>query len=289
MEAVTFSFMASSLTPLFGGVGDDLKLVNPIAADLDAMRPSILPNLLLAAKRNLDRGLVDPALFEVGPQYKDATPTGQTPVAAAIRVGRALPRHWQGPARDVDAFDAKADALAVLETLDAPVENLQVSTDAPSWYHPGQSAAYRLGPNVMAWFGAVHPKVLAALDLKGPVVAMEVFIDRVPLPRSKGTGRPKLELSPFQPIERDFAFVVDAGIAADALVKAAKSADKALITDARIFDRYVGDKVAAGKASLALSVTLQPKEATLTDEAIEQVSARIVAAVQKATGATLRT
>ncbi len=289
MEAVTFSFMASSLTPLFGGVGDDLKLVNPIAADLDAMRPSILPNLLLAAKRNLDRGLVDPALFEVGPQYKDATPSGQSLVAAAIRVGRALPRNWQGPARDVDAFDAKADALAVLETLDAPVENLQVSTDAPSWYHPGQSAAYRLGPNVMAWFGAVHPKVLAALDLKGPAVAMEVFIDRVPLPRSKGTGRPKLELSPFQPIERDFAFVVDAGIAADVLVKAAKSADKALIADARIFDRYVGDKVAAGKASLALSVTLQPKEATLTDEAIEQVSARIVAAVQKATGATLRT
>ena len=289
MEAVTFSFMASGLTPLFGGVGVDLKLVNPIAADLDAMRPSILPNLLLAAKRNLDRGLVDPALFEVGPQYKDATPSGQALVAAAIRVGRALPRHWQGPARDVDAFDAKADALAVLETLDSPVENLQVSTDAPSWYHPGQSAAFRLGPNVMAWFGAVHPKVLAALDLKGPVVAMEVFIDRVPLPRSKGTGRSKLELSPFQPIERDFAFVVDADIAADVLVKAAKSADKALIADARIFDRYVGDKVAAGKASLALSVTLQPKEATLTDEAIEQVSAKIVAAVQKVTGATLRT
>ena len=289
MEAVTFSFMASGLTPLFGGVSDDLKLVNPIAADLDAMRPSILPNLLLAAKRNLDRGLVDPALFEVGPQYKDATPSGQTPVAAAIRVGRALPRHWQGPARDADAFDAKADALAVLEALDAPIDNLQVSTDAPAWYHPGQSAALRLGPNVMAWFGAVHPKVLAALDLKGPAVAMEVFIDRVPLPRSKGTGRPKLELSPFQSIERDFAFVVDVGVTADALVKAAKSADKVLIAEARVFDRYVGDKVGPGKASLALSVTLQPKEATLTDEAIEQVSAKIVAAVEKATGATLRT
>jgi phenylalanyl-tRNA synthetase beta chain len=289
MEAVTFSFMPSALTELFGGVPAELKLVNPIASDLDAMRPSIVPNLLMAAKRNLDRGLGDLALFEVAPQYRDASPTGQTLAATAIRVGRALPRNWQGPARDVDAFDAKADALAVLEALGVPVENLQVSTDAPGWYHPGQSASLRLGPNVMAWFGAVHPKVLAALDLKGPAVAMEVFVERVPLPRAKGTARPKLELSPFQPVERDFAFVVDAGVTADALVRAARGADKALIADARIFDRYVGDKVGPGKASLALSVTLQPKDATLTDEAIEQVSAKIVAAVQKATGATLRT
>ncbi|MSP48857.1 MAG: phenylalanine--tRNA ligase subunit beta [Alphaproteobacteria bacterium] len=289
IEAVTFSFMPSALVDLFGGTPGELKLVNPIAADLDAMRPSIVANLLAAAKRNLDRGLGDPALFEVGPQYRDATPTGQTLAATAIRVGRALPRHWQGPARDVDAFDAKADALAVLEALGAPVENLQVSADAPGWYHPGQSGALRLGPNVLAWFGAVHPKVLATLDLKGPAVAVEVFVERVPLPRSKGTGRPKLDLSPFQPVERDFAFVVDTGVSAEALVRAARSADKTLIADARIFDRYVGDKVGPGKASLALSVTLQPKEATLTDEAIEQVSARIVAAVQKATGATLRT
>jgi len=288
MEAVTFSFMQSGLAALFGGVGSDVTLLNPIASDLDAMRPSILPNLLAAAKRNLDRGLADPALFEVGPQYKDATPTGQALVAAAIRTGRALPRHWQGPARDVDAFDAKADALAILDILGAPVDNLQVSLDAPGWYHPGQSGAFRLGPNVIAWFGAVHPKVLAALDLKGPAVAMEVFVERVPLPRSKGTARPKLDLSAFQPLERDFAFVVDAGVSADALVRAARGADKALIADARVFDRYVGDKVEAGKASLALSVTLQPREATLTDEAIEQVSAKIVAAVQKATGATLR-
>ncbi|MBM3533834.1 MAG: phenylalanine--tRNA ligase subunit beta [Alphaproteobacteria bacterium] len=288
MEAVTFSFMPSALTELFGGVPAELRLLNPIASDLDAMRPSIVPNLLMAAKRNLDRGLGDAALFEVAPQYKDASPTGQTLAATAIRIGRAVSRNWQSPARDVDAFDAKADALAVLEALGAPIENLQVSTDAPGWYHPGQSASLRLGPNVLAWFGAVHPKVLAALDLKGPAVAMEVFVERVPLPRSKGTGRPKLELSPFQPVERDFAFVVDANVAAEALVRAARGADKVLIADARIFDRYVGDKVGPGKASLALSVTLQPKEATLTDEAIEQVSARIVAAVQKATGATLR-
>ncbi len=259
MEAVTFSFMPTALTELFGGVPAELKLVNPIASDL-----------------------------EVGPQYKDASPSGQTIAATAIRVGKAVPRNWQGPARDADAFDMKADALALLEALGAPVENLQVSSDAPSWYHPGQSASLRLGPNVIAWFGTVHPKVLAALDLKGPAVAMEVFIERAPMPRSKGTARPKLELSPFQSIERDFAFVVDTKITADAVVRAARGADKALIVDAHVFDRYVGDKVEAGKASLALSVTLQPKEATLTDEAIEQVSAKIVAAVQKATGATLR-
>ena len=288
MEAVTFSFMPSALAGLFGGVGEDLKLVNPIASDLDVMRPSIVPNLLAAAKRNLDRGLSDPALFEVGPQYKDATPNGQTTAATAIRVGRAVPRNWLSTPRDVDALDAKADALALLEALGATVENLQVTPDAPGWYHPGQAAAYRLGPTVLAWFGAVHPKVLAALDIKGPAVAVEVFIERVPMPRGKGTARPKLDLSPFQPVERDFAFVVDQGVPAEALVKAARSADKALISDARVFDRYVGDKVGSGKASLALSVTLQPREATLTDEAIEQVSAKIVAAVQKATGATLR-
>lgn len=288
MEAVTFSFMPSALTELFGGVPAELKLVNPIASDLDAMRPSIVPNLAMAAKRNLDRGLSDPALFEVGPQYRDASPTGQALAASAIRVGRALPRHWQGPARDVDAYDAKADALAVIEALGAPVENLQVSADAPGWYHPGQSAALRLGPNVLAWFGAVHPKVLAALDLKGPAVAMEVFVERVPLPRAKGTARPKLELSPFQPVERDFAFLVDTAVEADKLVRAARNADKALIAAARVFDLYAGKGVPEGKKSLAIAVTLQPVERTLTDAEIEAVCEKIVAAVVKATGAALR-
>jgi phenylalanyl-tRNA synthetase beta chain len=288
MEAVTFSFMPASQAELFGNVKDELKLLNPISADLDAMRPSILPNLLAAVRRNLDRGVKDPALFEVGPQYADASPNGQALVAASIRSGSAGPRHWLETARPVDAYDAKADAMAVLEVLGAPIENLQVTTDAPAWYHPGQAASLRLGPNVLAWFGAVHPKVLTVFDIRLPVVAVEVFLDRIPEPKRKETARPPLKLSPFQPVERDFAFVLDAGIAAEAVMRAVRAADKALIAEVRIFDRYEGDKVGPGKKSLAFAVALQPTDATLTDEQIEAVSAKIVAAVAKATGGTLR-
>ncbi|MBI1778269.1 MAG: phenylalanine--tRNA ligase subunit beta [Proteobacteria bacterium] len=293
MEAVTFSFMPAAAARLFEGAGAALTLINPISADLDVMRPSILPNLLAAAKRNLDRGLGgsqgDPALFEVGPQYADSTPMGQALIAAAIRVGHVGPRHWQVPQRAADAFDAKADALAVLEAVGAPVENLQVSTDAPGWYHPGQSGALRLGPTVLAWFGMLHPSIIEAFDLKGKAAAIEVFLAKVPTPRGRGTARPVLKLSAFQPVERDFAFVLDAAVAADQVVRAAKGAEKGLISDVRVFDLYEGDRLGPGKKSLALSVVLQPTGATLTEDEIEAVAAKIVAAVAKSTGGVLRT
>jgi phenylalanyl-tRNA synthetase beta chain len=289
-EAVTFSFLSGELAALFGGTPDSLRLVNPISADLDVMRPSVLPNLAAAAARNADRGLDDAALFEIGPQYAGDRPEDQARVAAALRAGRAQARHWDAKARAVDAFDAKGDALAVLTACNAPVDNLQVTTDAPPWYHPGRSGVLRLGPNVLANFGELHPRVLRRLDLDGPVAACEVFLGAIPLPKAAKAGKlkPALELSPFHTVERDFAFVVDEGVAAEKLLRAAKGADKALITRVELFDVYTGKGIEEGKKSLAVSVTLQPTTRTLTDAEIEAVAAKIVAQVNKATGGVLR-
>ncbi|HTR85609.1 MAG TPA: phenylalanine--tRNA ligase subunit beta [Reyranella sp.] len=288
-EAVTWSFMARAKAERFGAEQKaELRLLNSIDATLDTMRPSILPNLIDAAARNEARGLADPALFEVGPQYADATPAGQRMVATGLRHNMAVPRNWQGPARTVDAFDAKADALAVLAAIGAP-DTLSAQPGAPDWYHPGRSGALKLGDRVMAWFGELHPEIVAQADLKGPVAAFEVFLDAPPLPKAKATkARSKLVLSALQPLERDFAFLVDATVDADKLVRAARNADKALVTAARVFDVYAGKGVPEGKKSLAVAVTLQPVERTLTDAEIEAVSNKIVAAVTKATGAVLR-
>jgi len=287
-EAVTWSFLPYKKAERFGGGQPDLRLLNSIDATLDTMRPSILPNLIDAAQRNEARGLSDPALFEVGPQYKDATPQGQRTVAAGLRHNMAVPRNWAGPTRTVDAFDAKADALAVLAGIGAPVENMSAQAGAPDWYHPGRSGAIKLGDRVMAHFGELHPEIAAAADLK-TVAVFEVFLDAPPPPKAKATkARAKLVLSAFQPVERDFAFLVDASVEAEKIGRAARNADKALISGARVFDLYAGKGVPEGKKSVAIAVTLQPVERTLTDAEIEAVSAKIVAAVIKATGAVLR-
>ncbi|MBI3197928.1 MAG: phenylalanine--tRNA ligase subunit beta [Rhodospirillales bacterium] len=287
-EVVTWSFLPSKKAERFGGGQADLRLLNSIDATLDTMRPSVLPNLIEAATRNEARGLSDPALFEVGPQYKDATPAGQRTVAAGIRHNMAVPRNWAGPTRPVDAFDAKADALAVLAGIGAPVENMSAQAGAPDWYHPGRSGTIKLGDRVMAYFGELHPEIAAAADLK-TVAAFEVFLDAPPLPKARATkARAKLVLSAFQPVERDFAFLVDATIEAEKIVRAARNADKALISGVRVFDLYAGKGVPDGKKSIAIAVILQPVERTMTDAEIEAASGKIVAAVVKATGAVLR-
>ena len=288
-EVVTWSFMARAKAERFGAQQRaELRLLNSIDATLDTMRPSILPNLIDAAARNEARGLHDPALFEVGPEYKDATPNGQVRMATGLRHNMAVPRNWAGPARTVDAFDAKADALAVLAAIGTP-DNLATHAGAPDWYHPGRSGTLKLGDRVMAWFGELHPELVSAADLKGPVAVFEVFLDAPPLPKARATkARPRLVLSPFQPVERDFAFVVDGGVEAEKLVRAARNADKVLISAARVFDVYAGKGVPEGKKSLAVTVTLQPMERTLTDAEIEAVCGKIVAQVTKATGAVLR-
>ena len=287
-ETVTFSFLSSKLAKVFEAVPEKLHLDNPISADLDAMRPTLIANLVEAAARNADRGFPDIALFEVGADYHDDTPEGQREVIAGLRVGAGVPRHWSEKARALDAFDAKGDALAALEAVGAPTENLQVSTDAPGWYHPGRSGQLRLGPKVLAAFGELHPKVLKAVELRGPAVGFELFLDEVPVPKAKGTLRPALEASAFQPLRRDFAFLVAADVPAEKLVRAAKGADKQLIAAARVFDLYQGQGVPEGQKSLALEVTLQPRDKTLTDAEIEAVAKKVVQQVEKATGGTLR-
>ena len=294
VEAVTFSFMQKSVAALFGGANPTLELLNPISSDLDFMRPTIVPNLLLAARRNADRGLGGSALCEVGPPFADDTPAGQSMMATGLRMGDAAPRSWGARTRPVDALDAKGDALALLQALGAPVENLQTTRDAPSWYHPGRSGCLRLGAKVIAVFGELNPRVLAAMDIRMPAVAFEVTLDAVPLPKAKaGRARPLLKLAALQPVERDFAFLVDATVEAEKLVRAIRGVAKEIAAQATIlsvgvFDVYEGTGLPEGRKSVALTVRLQPAERTLTDAEIDAVGQRIVAAAAKATGATLR-
>ncbi|MFT3810655.1 MAG: phenylalanine--tRNA ligase subunit beta [Micropepsaceae bacterium] len=289
VEAVTYSFIPRAHAALFGGGDESMQLANPISADLDAMRPNVLPSLIAAAVRNAARGLTPSHLFEVGPAFASAGETDQPYVATGLRAGTP-PRQWAGAAPAPDVFMAKGDALALIEALGGPVANLSVWTDAPGWYHPGRSGQLKLGPKtVVARFGELHPKILAEMDLKGPAAAFEVFLDAIPLPKAKATKtKPALVLSDYQAVERDFAFVVPEGVAAADLVKAAAGADKALIESVSVFDVYQGKGVAEGSKSLAIAVRLQPKDRTLTEPEIEAVGQKIVAAITKATGGTLR-
>jgi len=285
-EAITWAFLPEEHAKLFGGGQPELKLANPISSELSDMRPSLLPNLIAAAGRNMDRGFADLMLSEVGHAYAGDRPQDETLRAAGIRRGAVMGRNVHGGARAADAFDAKSDALAVLEATGAAVASLQVVAGAPAWFHPGRSGTIQMGPqNKLGFFGEIHPRVLAAMDVKGPLVAFELILNAIPGSKAKGATRAALATSDLLPLSRDFAFVVDDKVEADKLVKAAKGADKALISDVTVFDIY---KLDGGKTSLAIDVTLQPREKTLTDAEIEAVSAKIVQAVTKATGGTLR-
>jgi phenylalanyl-tRNA synthetase beta chain len=286
-ETVAFSFIAAREAELFGGGKPELRVVNPISADLDMMRPSLLPGLVAAARRNADRGFADAALFELGPLYRDDTPQGQGLAAAGLRAGHTGPRHWRDRPRDVDFYQVKADALAALTAMGAPAENVQAGADPPGWYHPGRAGTLRLGPKLLGGFGELHPAVIEALDAKPPLVAFEVFLDAAPAPRA-GRAKPPLQLSVFQPIERDFAFVVDRELPAETLLRAARGVDRGLVAEIRLFDVYDGAGLPSGKKSLAIAVVLQPHDRTLTDAEIEGFSKRLVAQVEKATGGVLR-
>jgi phenylalanyl-tRNA synthetase beta chain len=286
-EAVTFSFISAREAELFGGAKPALRLVNPISADLDAMRPSLLPGLVAAAKRNADRGYPDVSLFELGPLYRNDTPEGQVLTAAGLRAGQSGPKHWRAPSGPVDLYQVKSDALAALAAMGAPAENVQITPEPPAWFHPGRGGVIRLGPNVLSAFGELHPAVIEALDARPSIAGFEVFLDAVPEPRA-GRTKPALQLSVFQPIERDFAFVVDRALPAETLLRAARGVDRKLVSEIRLFDVYEGAGLPEGKKSLAITVRLQPVEHTLTDSEIEGFSKRLVAQVEKATGGTLR-
>ena len=287
LEVVTWSFCDRAAAELFGGGDARLMLANPIAAELDCMRPSALPNLARAAQRNKDRGFGDARLFEAGPVYRNDTDAGQERVIAALWQPQPQ-RHWRAqPAPDV--IELKRDLLRALDAISAPTASLQTGAANVAWLHPGRSGALKLGNKVVALFGELHPRALKALDVEGPALAFEIYVDALPAPRAKPTkARPPLERAALMPLTRDFAFVVEDKVAAADLVRAAYGADKALIADIALFDVYRGAGVAEGKKSLAIEVTLQPKEKTLTDAEIDAVASRIVAAVGKATGAVLR-
>ena len=288
-ETVTWSFADSDIAQYFRNGNEAILLQNPIVKELNEMRPSILPNLLTAVKNNIARGYANLALFEIGPEFDGRNPTEQHMAASGIRCGQTAKKDWSHTARDYDIFDAKADALAVIAAAKGPYENPQITTDAPSYYHPGRSGVIRLGKNVLAYFGEIHPAVLKALDIKMRVVAFEVNLNNIPLPRqTAGKARKKLELLPFQPVDKDLAFVVDKTVTAAAITAAAKNADRNHITDVRIFDIFEGGNLPEGKKSVAISLTFQPIEQTFTDKDIENLMNKVIVEVGKKTGGTLR-
>lgn len=285
-QTITWSFMSSKDAVPFR-TKDAVLIANPISADLNEMRPNLLPNLVSAARSNITKGTFDGCLFEVGPQFFGFKPMEQETVACQLRFGQATPRHWAVAQRPVDVFDAKADALAALDAAEAP-QSVQIVREAPAWYHPGRSGAVKIGKTVLAYFGELHPKILKAMDVKTTVCACEVFLDRLPPAKKKnGKGVKTLKLSAFTPIFRDLAFLVDRKVDADKIISAAKNTDKVLITDVSVFDLYEGETL-GDKKSVAIQLTIQPVEKTMTDEEIESVCRRVVGAVGVATGATLR-
>jgi len=293
VEAVTWSFISKPAAELFGGGKAELALANPIASDLSDMRPSLLPGLIASVQTNGDRGFADVAMFEVGQIFRGDRPEDQFTAAAGIRHGYAsskgIGRHWSGTVM-ADAFDAKADALAVLAAAGAPMQALQIVPGGAGWLHPGRSGTIQIGPqNILGYFGELHPRTLEALRADGPLMAFEVNLDRIPAAKQRPTrAKPVLELSAFQPVSRDFAFIVDRAVKAGDLVRAAQGVDKKLIIDVTVFDVYEGKGIDEAKKSIAISVTLQPREKTMTDEEIDAVGAKVVAEVTKKTGGTLR-
>ncbi|MGE6739738.1 phenylalanine--tRNA ligase subunit beta [Allorhizobium pseudoryzae] len=298
LEAVTWSFIPEDQAKLFGGGQPSLKLANPIAADMSDMRPSLLPGLLTAAQRNADKGYGDVAIFEVSGTYEGDTPDKQRRVAGGIRRGTATlagaGRSWsnaaKGGGKPVDVYDAKADALAVIEACGLPMGNVQVEQGGPAWYHPGRRGTIKMGPKVvLGHFGEFHPNTLSALDVSGALCGFEVYLDAMPEPKKKATRtKPALELSPFQMVKRDFAFVVEKAVDAGSIIKAATSADRKLITGVNVFDVFEGASLGEGKKSIAIEVLIQPTDKTLTDEDFDALTKKIVGNVEKTTGGTLR-
>lgn len=288
-ETVTWSFTDSNLAKDFRKGREPVLLFNPIAADLDEMRPSVLPNLLLAVKNNTARGYGNVALFEVGPEFYGRKPGEQNQVAAGVRWGMTAKKDWNGSARAYDVFDAKADALAAIAAANGPFENAQITLDAPAYYHPGRSGTLRLGKNVLAYFGEIHPGVLKKFGIKQRVMAFEVILSNIPLPRSSNDkAKKKLELSAFQPVGKDLAFVVDKTVPAVNLMTAAKTADREFIADVRVFDVYEGENLPEGKKSIALALTFQPKDKTFTDQDIENLMNKVIQEMKKKCNAELR-
>ena len=293
VEAVTWSFIARPTARAFGGGQDAVELANPISSEMTSMRPSLLPGLLSAVQRNRNRGFADVALFEIGQAYRGDKPEDQFIAAAGVRAGASVltgsGRHWTGAAAEAGLYEVKADVAALLAGLGFDAAKAQVTREAPAWFHPGRSAALKLGPRIaLAHLGEMHPDTVRLLGLAGRIAAFELFLEAVPPERRKGLAKPAFQVADLLPVRRDFAFVLDAAVPAADLVRAAAAADRKLIAGVNVFDLFEGESLGPGKKSLALEVTLQPTEKTLTDEEIDAVAQRIVAEVKKATGGQIR-
>jgi phenylalanyl-tRNA synthetase beta chain len=293
VEAMTWSFIPRRQSELFGGGSEALELANPISVEMSSMRPSLLPGLLSAVQRNRNRGLANLGLFELGNAYRGVRPEDQIQIAAGVRAGAARlggeGRHWDAPAQEATVFDVKADVFATLAALGIDPNRAQIAREAPAWYHPGRSGVLRLGPkNVLAHFGEIHPSTLAELDVAAPVQAFEIFLDALPPEKRKSRARPPMVAPDLLPVRRDFAFVLDESVPAGDVVKAAAGADKSLIADVSVFDVFSGKSLGPGKKSVAIEVTLQPRERTLTDSEIEAVAKKVISEVKRVTGGEIR-
>jgi phenylalanyl-tRNA synthetase beta chain len=293
VEAITWSFIRDSEARHFGGGAQALELANPISSEMSVMRPSLLPGLMAAVARNQNRGFDDVGLFEVGQAYRGDREKDQFMAASGVRAGHGkmagLGRDWREPAGASDLFDVKADVASVLAALGIDIAKIQITRDAPAWFHPGRSGVVRLGPKtVLAHFGDVHPATARMMDLSGPVAAFEVFVSDLPAEKKRQRARGALALQNLLPVRRDFAFVVDRNVSAGDLVKAVLASDKAMVVGANVFDVYEGKGIADGKKSLAVEVTVQPADKTLTDGEIEALSVKIIGEVKRATGGDIR-
>lgn len=287
-ECVTYSFIDKAAAALFGGGTDATMVANPISSDMSHMRPALMPGLLRAAARNQARGAGDLALFEIGTAWHGGEPGEEHVLISGLLVGRTGPKDVHGMSRAVDLYDAKADAEAVLAAIGAPAK-VQVLRGAREWWHPGRHGKICLGPKkVLGVFGEIHPKILREMDVKGPAVGFTIWPAEIPLPRASGASKGALDLRDLQAVERDFAFVVDAGVEALTLVNAAAGADKTMIEDVRVFDEFIGGALGEGKKSIAVTVRIQPQEKTLKEAEIEAIAAKVVEKVGKATGGVLR-
>jgi len=290
-ETVSWSFTSSKTADIFhkSDQKDIVLIENPITVDLDEMRPSVLPNLLIAAKNNIARGYANLSLFEIGPEFFGRQPNEERTVAAGIRTGLTANKDWLKSSRAFDVFDVKADVLAAIAAAKGPFENPQITLDAPSYYHPGRSGSVRLGKNVLAYFGELHPNTVKKFGIKTRIMAFEVYLDNIPLPRDSSLkAKKKLELSAFQPLPKDLAFVVDQNVNAASILAAAKNADRNFISEVRLFDVYEGENLPEGKKSVAITVVFQPTEQTFTDKDIENLMNKVIVEVIKKTGGELR-
>ena len=288
METYGWSFLSTELAEAFGGGSPTLKLQNPISADLSDMRPNLLPHLLQAASANARRGMGDLALFEVGLQWKDASPTGQQYVATLLRTGLARAKGIHRPERNADVFDAKADAFAIIAQCGLPTANLTLSqNDLPSWYHPGRAARILLGKQVVGTFGEIHPRIRKLLELDAPAVACEIYLEAMAYPKPKGTSRPKLVVSDHQSSTRDFAFLMPADKPAEELLSAIRKAEKQLLQSVELFDLYQGKGVPEGEKSVAIRIILQAPDRSLSEEDITRISQSVIGQAA-AVGAKLR-